>query len=184
MTESILPIFTQNKNDKVDIKALLLTQLLFVIKEALVLGVTSRTAGNLFGIAGIIGFAEVGISLMFYQNSILALIGGVFGVFFIAAAIFAYRGTMVPIYAKDAYGHDIYSQKTGEYEAACYCGLLGPLAIVIAFVGASMAGGVGPDTLPIIIPGVLGGLIATTAGLIFGRKVRKHNLSKPKRTYY
>lgn len=147
------------------------------------MGATSSAAGKLFVIAGILWFVEIPISF-FFQNEIIALIGGAFGVFFVAGAVFAYRGTMAPIYEKDSAGYDIVSRPIGEYEVACYCGLLGPLAIIISFVSASMVGEIGIDTLPVIIPGLLGGLIATAAGIVYMRAARKYHKSQPRRTYY
>ena len=146
------------------------------------MGTTSRSAGNLFIIAGILWFAEIPMAI-FYGNEIITLIGGAFGVFFLAGAAFAYKGTMVPIYEKDHMGNPT-GRQIGEYEAACYCGLLGLLAMVIAFVSASMAGGVGVDTIPIIIPGLLGGLFAFLAGMVYLRESRKDHRVTPRRTYY
>ena len=146
------------------------------------MGTESPSAGKLFVIAGIFWFVEIPMGI-FYNDAIVSLIGAVFGVFFLAGAAFAYRGTMVPIYEKDALGNPT-GRQIGEYEAACYCGLLGLLAMVIAFVSAGMAGGVGVDTLPIIIPGLLGGLFAFLAGMIYMRESRKYHKIRPTRTYY
>jgi hypothetical protein len=140
------------------------------------LGTESPTAGKLFVIAGILWFVEIPMGF-FYSDAIVSLIGGVFGVFFLGGAAFAYRGTMVPIYEKDHAGNPT-GRQIGEYEAACYCGLLGLLAMVIAFVSASMVGGVGIDTLPIIVPGLLGGLFAFSAGIVYMRAARKGWKSK------
>ncbi len=146
------------------------------------MGTTSPTAGKLFVIAGILWFVEIPMAF-FFGEEIIALIGGAFGIFFLAGAAFSYKGTMVPIYEKDHAGNPT-GRQIGEYEAACYCGLLGLLAMVIAFVSAGMAGGVGIDTLPIIIPGLLGGLFATAAGIVYMREARKYHKTRTTRHSY
>ncbi len=154
----------------------------FAFQEVQQMGATSPTAGKLFVIAAIFWFVELPMS-MFFDDPIIALIGGTFGVFFLFGAVFSYKGTMIPIYEKDHMGNPT-GRQTGEYEAACYCGLLGLLAMVISFVLASTAGGVGLDTLPIIIPGLLGGLISTAAGIVYMRTAREYNRRPLTRTYY
>lgn len=146
------------------------------------MGATSPTAGKLFIIAGILWFAEIPMAI-FFGNAIIGIIGAAFGVFFIAGGYFSFHGTMAPIYEKDHMGRPT-GRQIGQYEAACYCGLLGLLAIVIAFVSASMVGSIGFDTLPIIIPGLLGGLVAFIAGIVYLKASRKFHKTRPTRRYY
>ncbi|MGY5877318.1 MAG: hypothetical protein RTU30_16315, partial [Candidatus Thorarchaeota archaeon] len=111
------------------------------------MGPTSPQAARLFVLAGILGFIDVGIAFIVFQNEIAALIAATFGVFFLFGAFFASRGTMIYMYAKLPNGSDDLSRKTGEYEAACYCGLLGPLAMILSFAAGSLLGGFNLETV-------------------------------------
>ncbi len=147
------------------------------------MGPSSPQAAKLFVIAGIFGFVDVGIALIVFQNEIAAIIAATFGVFFLFGAFFASRGTMVDMYAKLPDGSDDLSRKTGEYSAACYCGLLGPLAMVLSFVSGSLLGGINAETILFIVTAFIGGLVATIAGIVFMRTARREFKTQRYRTY-
>jgi hypothetical protein len=122
----------------------------------------SPTGVKLFIIAGILCFCEIPVAFISEKVN-MAAAGGIFGVFFLIGAYFAHHGTKVPIY--DDYGRD-----TGRHsDVACYCGFTGLLAIAALFLFSipMMTGGGLLETVPVIIPGVLGGLTAFIAGIVY-----------------